>query len=238
MPLIAISRDPRYSKSDADRTILLAVVHCLEQQGQDVVVMSEQEFQRSRVEGECIFGMYRDEETLKILDKIQERGVRVIPAPEAIRHARRESHIPLLMKASIPMPPVGNVGFPCWLKKAEGWTEDAADVIFCQQQFPADIDLHAYIIQKHIDGDLVKFYGVAGTDFFYPSDNEQLRDIATHAAEVLNLPVYGGDAIVTPDHRIYVIDFNDWPSFAPCREEAAKAIAKIINGHSKDIQIQ
>lgn len=228
MPLIAISRDPRYSKSEADRAILLAVVHCLEQQGQDVVVMSEREFQKSRAEGECIFGMYRDEETLKVLDKMQERGVRVIPTPEAIRHARRESHIPLLMKAGIPMPPIGNVGFPCWLKKAHGWTEATSDVIFCKQQFPADIDLHDYMIQKHIDGNLVKFYGVAGTDFFYPSDNELLRDIATRGAESLSLPVYGGDAIVTPNHRIYVIDFNDWPSFAPCREEAAKAIAQII----------
>ena len=31
----------------------------------------------------------------------------------------------------------------------------------------------------------------------------------------------GGDCIVAPDGQIRIIDFNDWPSFAPCRTEAA-----------------
>ena len=36
--------------------------------------------------------------------------------------------------------------------------------------------------------------------------------------------MYGGDAIVTSDGDFYIIDFNDWPSFASCREAAAEAI--------------
>ena len=31
-----------------------------------------------------------------------------------------------------------------------------------------------------------------------------------------------------PDGTIRIIDFNDWPSFAPCRQEAAKEIGGII----------
>ena len=228
MPLIAIRRSPRFAKSDADDAILLAVVHGLERQGQEVIVMTEPEFQESGVEGEGVFGMYREEKTLALLDKMQQRGVRVIPSPEAIRNARREHHVRMLTKAGVPMPAMGDVGFPCWLKKAQGWTETPDDVIFCEREFPKDVNLENDIVQQHIEGKLVKFYGVEGTDFFYPSAHERLRDIATKASRVLSLPIYGGDAIISPDGDIYLIDFNDWPSFAICREEAAKAIAKII----------
>ena len=236
MPLIAISRSPRFAKSDADDAILHAVVRCLEQQGQEVIVMTEKAFQESRVEGEFVFGMYREEATLKRLDKMQAQGIPVIPSPEAIRNARRERHVRLLTEAGIPMPDVGDVGFPCWLKKAQGWTESSDDVIFCEREFPQGIDLQKYIVQQHLVGDLVKFYGVDGTDFFYPSTNERLRDIATRASRVLSLPIYGGDAIITPDGNIYLIDFNDWPSFASCRDEAAKAIAKIIKGSYREVK--
>ena len=40
--------------------------------------------------------------------------------------------------------------------------------------------------------------------------------------------VYGGDCIVDSDGKMQIIDFNDWPSFAPCRNEAAPYIAKAI----------
>ena len=42
------------------------------------------------------------------------------------------------------------------------------------------------------------------------------------------MKIYGGDCIVSPDGEIRIIDFNDWPSFAPCREEAGPQIAKAI----------
>ena len=228
MRLIAISRDKRFSKSDADTAILNAVINCLEQQGHEIVLMSEKEFQESGGEGDLVFGMYRDEKTLSMLDELQQHGIPAIPSPQAVRNAQRNCHVDMLMNAGIPMPPTGNVGFPCWLKKSNGWTESPTDVIFCEHEFPANLNLNGYLIQKHIDGDLFKFYGVLNTDFFYPSDNKHLLELAIQAAEVLSLPIFGGDAIVTSDGSIYIIDFNDWPSFSPCREEAAKAIAQRI----------
>ena len=36
------------------------------------------------------------------------------------------------------------------------------------------------------------------------------------------------EAIVRADGSFCVIDFNDWPSFSRCREEAAEAIASLI----------
>ena len=48
---------------------------------------------------------------------------------------------------------------------------------------------------------------------------------AERLAAVIGLDVYGGDCIVRSDGTFAIIDFNDWPSFSRCREEAAKAIA-------------
>ena len=45
---------------------------------------------------------------------------------------------------------------------------------------------------------------------------------------MLVVDVYGGDAIVAPDGTIRIIDFNDWPSFAPCCQDGGKAIAQAI----------
>ena len=47
-------------------------------------------------------------------------------------------------------------------------------------------------------------------------------------AAAVGLQIYGGDMIVTNDGSLYMIDFNDWPSFSRCREEAAEAIARLI----------
>jgi hypothetical protein len=52
-------------------------------------------------------------------------------------------------------------------------------------------------------------------------------------ADVVSLDIYGGDAIIDKDGRIYIIDFNDWPSFSRCREDAAKAIAKLLKDKMK-----
>jgi hypothetical protein len=114
------------------------------------------------------------------------------------------------------------------------------------------------VINVHLEGDLIKFYGVQGTDFFYwfypleaghskygaeaingPAqglkfDEEYLRKICREASEVLDVKVYGGDCIVAEDGSIRIIDFNDWPSFAPCRDNAGPYIAKCIMAEIKN----
>ena len=47
-------------------------------------------------------------------------------------------------------------------------------------------------------------------------------------ARLVGILVYGGDAVVDARGRYHIIDFNDWPSFAPCREEAAAEIVKLV----------
>jgi glutathione synthase/RimK-type ligase-like ATP-grasp enzyme len=94
------------------------------------------------------------------------------------------------------------------------------------------------IIQEHLEGDVIKFYSVRNSGFFnwyylngkYHTkfDLDKLIELASSSADILGLDVYGGDAIVSPDGSISIIDMNDWPSFAPVRDEAKKHIANLI----------
>ena len=108
-----------------------------------------------------------------------------------------------------------------------------------------------YLVSAHIVGDLMKFYGVRDTGFFryyYPTDDGQtkfdnelhngearhypfdirtLQQEAELLAEAVGIEVYGGDCIVRADGSYCFIDFNDWPSFSRCREDAAVAIAEL-----------
>lgn len=113
------------------------------------------------------------------------------------------------------------------------------------------------VIQEHIEGTLYKFYGVRGkglvniskvnscdkfghryitnySEEYYNYDIDSLpvaKDIemiAVDAANRLDVDVYGGDVIVTEDNRVFLVDFNDWPSFRTCYEKAAVMIADLI----------
>ncbi len=110
------------------------------------------------------------------------------------------------------------------------------------------------ICSRHITGDIIKFYGVSGSrgsaPFFalhhpdagktkfgleryngpcrhYPFDATLLQATAFAAARAIELDIFGGDCIVSPDGKIQIIDINDFPSFTAFREKAAEAIAKL-----------
>ncbi|OGR92686.1 MAG: hypothetical protein A2992_10300 [Elusimicrobia bacterium RIFCSPLOWO2_01_FULL_59_12] len=133
-----------------------------------------------------------------------------------------------------------------WLKRAgvhATQPEDVAKVPNAQALGPALERFRARghrraILQEHVPGDEVKFYAVRGGMFFWPYypkdcighpfDENALKKTAEEAARLLGLNVYGGDAIISPDGAITLIDVNDWPSFAPCRGAAAHAIARYL----------
>ena len=88
--------------------------------------------------------------------------------------------------------------------------------------------------------------GVRGGPFFWPHypgesrplfDHDRLQRLAEHAAQSLDLAIYGGDAIIAPDGTLQLIDLNDWPSFAPCREAAAQAIAQLLTDSCHALKI-
>jgi hypothetical protein len=133
-----------------------------------------------------------------------------------------------------------------WLKRADVHATGPEDVVRIPQFADLAPALEGFrarglttaILQEHIEGDEVKFYAVRSDHFFWPFypkdcighpfDEDVLQKVADAAARVLGVNVYGGDAIISPDGRITLIDVNDWPSFAPCRGAAAHAIAKFL----------
>ena len=156
----------------------------------------------------------------------------------------------------------------CWIKRGDFHAMHKEDVSYVRHATEAQEVLQEYflrgipraVINRHLEGDLVKFYGVAGTDFFYwfyplesghskfgaetingmPTyqafDAEALRETCQQAADAVGVDIYGGDCIVGHDGKYSIIDFNDWPSFAPCRKDAGLVIARHIMNRIKDWQ--
>lgn len=149
-------------------------------------------------------------------------------------------------------------GYPLWIKKSEGWACHPNDVCHAADRDQANAAIEQFrrrgieeiIICSHIAGDIIKFYGIAngffrhyipdicnskfgleqfnGTPRHTPFDTDRLRDSAFKAAKCIGTDIFGGDAIVTPQGDIYIIDMNDFPSFSACRKDAARAIARHI----------
>ena len=220
---------------------------------------------------QAVFSMGRRMETLKILKQMEGQGVRVFNSPASIDLCcNRMKLVQQLDKGNIPMPQtiaanldeaLQMLELPFWMKRGDGYSQNPHDVAFINDAADA-VDQAIWMKQqgyrtvvssRHIEGDLLKFYGVCGTDspffyWYYAADGhskfgleknngakhgyefnqEHLADICTKAAGIANLNVYGGDCIVDKNGEIYLIDLNDWPSFSKCREQAAEAISKLI----------
>lgn len=260
-----IYRAERFSPNNVenDRKILYLTAEELRQKGYDVTELREEDIAIGRTIPECsvIFTMGRNKDTQTDIERFlsDSKDTKVINSTSGVRKCGdRLALASVMTELSIPFPPAeGEDGI--WLKRSKGTAEVAADTVFCKTQDEIDTAVKAFhkrgieeiARQAHIKGDLVKFYGVAHTPFFYhfyPTDtgkskfgNEVINGKAHHydfsvsalqesvnkLAAHIGVCVYGGDAIVKEDGSFFIIDFNDWPSFSPCREDAAKAIASL-----------
>ena len=133
-----------------------------------------------------------------------------------------------------------------WLKRGDVHAAVTADVQWVDTHERLDAGLADFAkrgikvaaLQAHRAGDEIKFYGVSGGEFFnwfysgatrkYAFDFSALGNLANQAAAAAGLDIFGGDVIVSPSGELTLIDLNDWPSFAPCRERASYAIADFI----------
>lgn len=135
-----------------------------------------------------------------------------------------------------------------WLKRGDVHAERPEDVVAAAPEHVGaalqrfrDRGIPWVALQEHVPGPVVKFYGVTDGRFFnwYGSeagfggerpriDENRLKALAFEAAAILGLEVFGGDVAFPEPDRPVLIDINDWPSFAPFREEAARAIAAYI----------
>lgn len=268
--IAAILRSPAYSPNHigADAQILMAVCARLRKRGREVSVYSEPELQNGKVSEEIVIAMCRDRQSISILRQMEDSGTLIVNSPYGIENCKRGIMAPLLTQAEVGYVDsivvetdrlitgiLTEAGISrCWVKRADFHSMHKEDITFARNPHEAQRVLQEYflrgirsaVIERHIDGNLVKFYGVRSTDFFqyyyaagadaedenlppvYGFSTDELKHNAARAADVLGIDIYGGDCIVSPSGRITIINFNDWPSFSTCTNEAAPAIASVI----------
>ena len=263
-----------------DAAIFNAAAEQLRKRGCLVNVYSEEQFNQQGVKEDIIMCMCREMESIEHLQREEEAGKIVINSGYGIENCTRERMTRILLGNNIPYPDslivntdeaikplLKKSGFKsCWIKRGDFHAMHKEDVSYVRHPEEAQEVLQEYflrgikraVINVHLNGDLIKFYGVNGTSFFYwfypfdeghskygweevngkaqgiKFDTKKLKNICQRAASELNVEVYGGDCIVSPEGDIQIIDFNDWPSFAPCRNEAAPHIAKRVMGIIKE----
>ena len=262
-----------------DAAIFNATAEQLRKRGCEVNVYSEEQFIAGKVSERIILNMCREQRSIQLLQRKEDEGCLVINSGYGIENCTRERMTRILLGSNIPYPEslivntneavkpaLKESGFTaCWIKRGDFHAMHKEDVSYCRHIEEAQEVLQEYfyrgikraVINKHLPGDLIKFYGVKGSPFFYwfyPFDEghskyghevingkstgfdfdiKQLKEICHNAADTLDVVVYGGDCIVSSDGDIKIIDFNDWPSFAPCRNEAAPHIAKAVMAEIK-----
>lgn len=258
-----------------DAAIFNNVADQLRKRGFIVNVYSEEQFiTAGTVTEPVIMDMCRERRSIQLLQQLEDAGRLVINSGYGIENCTRERMTRILLGSGIPYPKslmvntnegiidkLKEAGIErAWIKRGDFHAMHKEDVSYVRHPEEAQEVLQEYflrgipraVVNIHLEGDLIKFYGVRDTDYFFkfypyevghskygheaingPSrgltyDETYLRQICQKAAEELDVVVYGGDAIVDSDGSIRIIDFNDWPSFAPCRNEAAPHIAKAI----------
>lgn len=259
--VLAVRRDDLYSPNNVaeDLGILQSTAHLLgEALGVDVPVVDEPAFASRPADADIYISMGRMPATLAVLSAKEREGRVVVNSSEAVRRCVRSQLDRLMRSQGIAMPPLtGTHGV--WIKRGDAAAQTPDDVVYCPdagsfakaRQAFLERGITDFVVSAHVEGDVVKFYGVGTAMFrcFYPGDDgiskfgdERLNgkthhypyDAAALHAEVVRLAsltgtaVYGGDAIVDKDGRFYIIDFNDWPSFSRCRDEAAEAICRYV----------
>ncbi len=213
---------------------------------------------------QCVFLMCEGVQVLRQLESWQADGVRQVNDPVAVLNTYRDRMIGQFMEANVPFiesrivstreSPRHGRG-PVWVKRADVHNTQEGDVVFAATEDAiasalgglAERGIERAVLQPHVEGDLIKFYGIGpggGPDggppwfrWFYhkgqrvaghPFDRRRLARLVRRAAAALGLEVYGGDVIATPTGNVVLLDLNAWPSFALYRDEAAVAIAAYL----------
>ncbi len=269
MRYLGVSRAELFSpnRTAGDAAVFRAVALELEQAGNSVTCMTEQELVQNGIPAgiDGIFQMARSSSALAVLERAT---VPVTNTVQAVRNCHRAAQTEILQGSglipeSVICPttgvPDGWNRYPCWIKRGDSHAVEQDDVQYVTSKSECDAAIRVLagrgvrtcVLQDHVPGWIVKFYGVKGyglTDCYASSerdgkygleryndtpgdssvDMDALKAVADRASELLGVDVYGGDAVVGPDGGIILIDFNDWPSFRTCTAGAASRIADLI----------
>ena len=277
LTIAGIRRGNQFSPNNIgnDATIFSLTAEQLRKKGYKVNEYTESDLLTKDIPEDFLFNMVRDWYSIRKLQRFEDGGRLVVNSGYAIENCTREKMTRLFMEANIASPrsiiirtdadpaaALEEAGFDsCWIKRHDFHAIHREDVTYVRHLEEAGSILKEYairgietaVINEHLSGDLVKFYGVSGTDFFFwfypsekqhskfgyeqingtthgiPFDKDYLQQLCNEAADVLKVKIYGGDCIIDKDATIRLIDFNDWPSFAPCRNQAVPYIAECIH---------
>lgn len=257
-----------------DAAIFNLVADQLRKRGCAFTTYSEEQLIAGEVKEEIVVNMCREQRSIAKLQELEDKGHLIINSGYGIENCTRERMTRILVGSGVPYPEslivntnegvrdsLVNLNIErCWIKRGDFHAMHKEDVSYVRHPEEAQEVLQEYflrgikraVINRHLEGDLIKFYGVRDSSYFfwfYPFDSghskygheaingrsqglhfdeAELKKICQKAAEVLDVNIYGGDCIVSTTGDIRIIDFNDWPSFAPCRNEAAPHIARAI----------
>ena len=178
-----------------DAAIFNAVAENLRKRGCIVNIYSEDQFIAGNVTENIIVNMCREQKSIALLQKMEDEGRLVINSGYGIENCTRERMTRILIGSNIPYPDslmvntnegvkdaLEKAGFTqCWIKRGDFHAMHKEDVSFVRHPQEAQELLQEYflrginraVINKHLEGDLVKFYGVQGSPFFfwfYPFD--------------------------------------------------------------------
>ena len=235
-----------------DAAIFNATADQLRKRGCVVNIYSEEQFNSGKVTEKIILNMCREQASIKRLQEEEDRGSIVINSGYGIENCTRERMTRILLGNNIPYPDSiivdtdeavvaklsqANIN-NCWIKRGDFHAMHKEDVSYVRHAEEAQEVLQEYfyrgikraVINRHLVGDLIKFYGIRNSPFFYwfyPFDEghskygleaingkskgidfdiEHLKKICHDASEALGVEIYGGD----------------------CRNEAAPFIAKAV----------
>lgn len=267
MKYLGVSRAELYSPNriSGDTAVFRAVASELERHGHEVICINEEKLTKIPDGIGGIFHMARSREALAVIGQAK---VAVTNTVQAVQNCARATQTKLLegsglipesMICSTSGVPAGWKLYPCWIKRPDSHAVEKDDVQFTENAVELEASMRGFaergikecVLQNHVKGWLVKFYGVKGsglTDCYAATvkdgkfgleqyndmpdaacvDMDALTAAANRASEILGVDVYGGDAVVDEEGKITIIDFNDWPSFRTCTVGAAQKIAELI----------
>ncbi|HYJ06050.1 MAG TPA: hypothetical protein VEX43_13015 [Chthoniobacterales bacterium] len=241
-----------------DVLLLDQIAHRLREREFAVDLMTLAEANGHRTDAAIVFSMCQGRAALEDLAGWERDGVRIINSPRAALNTHRDRLPALMFEAAVSFPQTYLVGTRgtanlhsldlnagIWLKRGDVHASVTADVQWVDSPERLEAGLADFsqrgiemaALQAHRAGDEIKFYGVADGFFHwfysgeaekYPFSFAQLETLARQAATAAGLDIFGGDVIVSTAGELTLIDLNDWPSFAPCRERASYAIADFI----------
>lgn len=254
MPVIVgLFREAEFSpgKREDDAAILERTAAALAGRGYEIELGAPDA--ALRADARAILAMCQSPAALAALD-LHAPGIPVINAPGAIRNCYRTETVRLLAAAGVSFPRTrivtsdnadSDAAAPCWVKRGDVHATAAGDVVFAPDAAALAAALADFAargvarvaLQDHVEGPVVKFYGLADGSFFRcysdtacpPAALPALWAAARAGAAALGLEIFGGDLVVTAGGTPVLIDVNDWPSFGRCRDEAAEAIAAYVH---------